>query len=96
MRPSAAFEIHRDAIRAIVLSHRAVNARIFGSVARGEDHEGSDLDVLVDPTASTSIIDIGLIQHELHALLGVDVDVLTPKAIAADFRDKVLAEAINV
>ena len=50
MRPSTALHTHRDAIRAIALSHRVTNVRVFGSVVHGHDTEGSDLDILVEPT----------------------------------------------
>ena len=48
MKPSIALEAHREDIRRIVESHRACNARVFGSVLRGEDAEGSDLDIIID------------------------------------------------
>ena len=96
MRPSTVLQIHRDAIRAIALSHRVTNVRVFGSVVRGEDTEESDLDILVEPTAETTMMDIGAIQYELNALLGVTVDVLTPRAIPDHFRAVVLKEAVTV
>ncbi len=96
MKPSEALRIHRDAIRRVVESHRACNARVFGSVVHGDDSEGSDLDILIDPTPETTLFDIGAIRHELLQLLGVPVDVLTPKALPARFRDVVLAEAMPV
>lgn len=94
MLPSEALRTHRDAIRLIVESHRVRNARVFGSVADGSDIEGSDLDILVDPTPDTTLFDIGAIRHELLQLLGVPVDVLTPKSLPAKFRQTVLAGAI--
>ena len=90
MRPSAALQTHRKEIRKIALSHRVTNVRVFGSVLRGEDSDTSDLDLLVDPTPETSMMDIGAIRHELKSLLGVEVDVLTPKALPDSFRDEVL------
>ena len=96
MKPSEALRINRNAIRRVVESHRARNARVFGSVARGSDAEGSDLDILVDPTPETTLFDIGAIRHELLQLLGVPVEVLTPKALPEKFRDIVLAEAVPV
>jgi uncharacterized protein len=96
MKPSTALNTHRAAIRRIVLAHRANNARVFGSVVRGEDTEQSDLDVLVDPTPETTLMDIAGIQVELEGLLGVTVDVLTPKALPEKFRDQVLAQAVLV
>lgn len=93
MRPSEALSLHRDAIRRVVAAHRANNPRVFGSVLRGEDTDDSDLDLLVAPTPQTTLLDIGAIRHELLALLGVQVDILTPKALPEKFRQSVLAEA---
>ncbi len=93
MRPSQALSTHRNAIRRIVEAHRAGNPRVFGSVLHGEDTEDSDLDILIDPTPDTTLFDIGAIRHELLELLGVPVEVLTPKALPEKFRAAVLAEA---
>lgn len=93
MKPSVALQAHRPAIRAVVESHHAQNARVFGSVVHGNDGDGSDLDILVDPTPETTLLDIGAIRHELSQLLGVPVDVLTPNALPEQFRSQVLAEA---
>lgn len=93
MRPSAALQAHREAIRRIALSHRVTNVRVFGSVVRGDDVEGSDLDVLVEPTTATTMMDIAKIQLELAQLLDVSVDVLTPRGLPTKFRAQVLAEA---
>ena len=54
------------------------------------------ISLLVDPTPETTLFDIGAIRHELLQLLGVPVDVLTPKALPVRFRESVLAEAIPV
>lgn len=93
MKPSDALQTNREAIRHVVASHRAANPRVFGSVVHGDDGEGSDLDLLIDPTPETTLFDIGAIRHELLQLLGVPVDVLTPKALPEKFRAAVLAEA---
>ena len=96
IKPSTVFEIKRDVIRAVVARHNASNARVFGSVVHGNDNEGSDLDILIDPTPKTSLMDVAKIQVELEALLGVKVDVLTPNALPEKFRHVVLAEALPV
>lgn len=96
MRPSLALSSHREAIRRVVEQHRARNPRVFGSVVHGDDTENSDLDILIDPTPDTTLFDIGAIRHELLQLLGVPVDVLTPKALPEKFRATVLAEAIPI
>lgn len=67
--------------------------RVFGSVLHGTDTEGSDLDLLVEPTGETSLFDIGGIQFEVSELLGIHVDVVTPLALPVSFRQQVLAEA---
>ena len=96
MRPSEALQTYREQIRKVVLAHRATNVRVFGSVLHNEDTELSDLDLLIDPTSETSMMDIGAIRHELKQLLGINVDVLTPKALPDSFREKILKEAIQV
>ena len=63
---------------------------------RGTDKEDSDLDPLVEPTDETTLFDIGAIRHELRELLGLTVDVLTPKAPPEKSRRRVLDEAIPV
>ncbi|MBK7003687.1 MAG: nucleotidyltransferase family protein [Burkholderiales bacterium] len=67
--------------------------RIFGSVVHGDDTAASDLDLLVDPLAGATLLDLGAIQIELQEALGIAVDVLTPGDIPAKFRDRVLREA---
>ena len=96
LTPSLALARSRDDIRRIVLSHRATNPRVFGSVLHGEDTADSDLDLLVDPLPGTTLFDLGGIQVELEALLGVPVDVLTPGDLPRKFRDRVLQEAMPV
>ena len=96
MKPSVALASHRVQIREIVKSHHATNARVFGSVAAGIDTEESDLDILIDPTPETTLFDIGAIRFELKKLLGVSVDVLTPKALPEKFRLIVIANALPI
>jgi predicted nucleotidyltransferase len=55
MKPSEALASNRAAIRRVVESHRACNARVFGSVLRGQDTDSSDLDILIDPTSETTL-----------------------------------------
>lgn len=93
MRPSQVLALHRAEIRQIVERNRAGNARIFGSVVHGRDREGSDLDLLVDPTPDTTLMDIANIQLEAEDLLGIRVDVLTPKFLPLKFRAQALQES---
>ena len=93
MRPSEALKLYRDQIRKIALKNRVTNPRVFGSVLRNEDTEQSDLDILVEPTAETTLMDIGAIQIELSELLKISIDVLTPRALPEKFRAAVIQEA---
>lgn len=58
MKPSDALHSNREAIRGVVESHRARNARVFGSLLHGQDHEGGDLDILIDPTPETTLMGV--------------------------------------
>ena len=93
MRPSNVLSAHREQIRQLVLSHRALNPRVFGSVIYGKDHAGSDLDLLVDVVPETTLFDLGDLKEQLEALLGLQVDVLTPGDLPPKFRGKVLRDA---
>lgn len=93
MKPSAALEMNREAIRAAVSRHRTANPRVFGSVLRGEDGEDSDIDILVDALPGATLLDLGGLMMELEELLGVKVDLLTPAELPRQFRDEVLAKA---
>ncbi len=96
MKPSIALNLNRSAIRRVVELHRACNARVFGSVVHGQDTDTSDLDILIDTTPDTSLMDVAAIQVELESLLGISVDVLTPNALPPHFRHRVRAEAVPV
>ena len=96
MKPSIALQTHRALIRSVVERYRAKNPRVFGSVLHGVDEEGSDLDLLIDPIKGTSLMDVAGIQVELERLLGIPVDVLTPRSLPEKFRQLVLDEAVPV
>lgn len=96
MKPSAALDHHRAAVRAAVSRFRTANPRVFGSALHGTDREGSDLDLLVDALPDATLFDLGGLQAELEEMLGVSVDVLTPGDLPSKFRDRVLAEAVPV
>jgi predicted nucleotidyltransferase len=83
----------RSAVRETVGRFRTANPRIFGSVLHGADHDGSDIDLLVDALPGATLFDLGGLQVELESLLGLHVDLLTPGDLPPKFRVKVLAEA---
>ena len=94
MRLSETLSLHHTQIREISLRHRVSGVRVFGSALLGDDLAGSDLDLLVEPTPQTTLMDIGAIRFELKQLLGLDVDVLTPDGLPASFREQVLRDAV--
>ena len=96
MKPSAALDLNRAAVRAAARRFRTANPRIFGSALYGTDHDGSDLDLLVDALPGATLFDLGGLQVELEELLDVSVDLLTPSDLPPSFRDQVLAEAAPV
>jgi predicted nucleotidyltransferase len=96
VRPSALLDQHRQAIRDTVAAHRASNPRVFGSVLYGEDTDASDLDLLVEPAEGMTLFDLGAIRWELRKLLGIEVDLVTPRALPEGFRAEVLTSALPV
>lgn len=86
-------EMKRTAVRETVGRFRTTNPRVFGSVLHGTDHDGSDIDILVDALPGATLLDLGDLEAELQSLLGIDVDLLTPGDLSPQFRAKVLAEA---
>jgi predicted nucleotidyltransferase len=83
----------REAILQIAAGHGAHNVCVFGSVARGEASEQSDIDFLVDPEPWRSLLDLGGLLMGLKDLLGRDVDVVTEKSIYWLLRRRILKEA---
>lgn len=84
---------HREAITLAAKRCHVSNPRVFGSILHGTDTEHSDLDLLVDPLPGATLFDLGELQLELENILGLPVDVLTPRDLPVKFRDAVLHEA---
>ena len=72
----------------------ATNVRIFGSVARGEATEASDIDILVTMAPGRSLMDLGGLLVELQELLGTDVDIVTEKGLRPRIREQILKDAV--
>lgn len=86
----------RTEIIDIAQKYGAENIRIFGSVAKGEETDNSDIDFLVDMQKKPNLLNrIGLMQ-ELEDFLGRKVEVVTVKNLRDYFRDKIIQEAINL
>jgi predicted nucleotidyltransferase len=82
------------AVRAVIARYPVQNPRIFGSASRGDDLDGSDLDLLVDPMETTTLFDLAGLKLELEALLGVAVDIATPLALRSGI-DRAIADDLR-
>lgn len=74
----------------------AYDVRVFGSVARGDTNEASDIDILVNLEPGRSLMDLGGLLYDLQNLLGTEVDVVTEKGLRTRIREQVLQEAISL
>ena len=86
-------EVHRSEIVAIAKREGLRDVRVFGSMARGDADETSDIDLLVTLPPNTSGLAIVGLEMEVKKLLGREVDVLTEGCLHDMFRDRVLQEA---
>lgn len=93
VKPSEALTVHRDQLRQLVSRYGLSRPRVFGSVVRGTDTDESDLDLLVEPGQSTSLLTMAGLKIDAEQLLGVPVSVLTPNGLPPKFRDGVLQQA---
>ena len=84
----------REDILRIAAKHGATNVRIFGSVARGEADEKSDIDFLVTIEKGRSLLDHAALWIELEQFLGRKVDVISDKGLKPRIRERVLNEAV--
>jgi uncharacterized protein len=89
-------EANRDRIHKIARKYGARNIRLFGSVARGDDDQASDVDFLVDMESGRTLFDMGGMLMELQELLGCRVDIVTERGLKARIREKVLKEAVQL
>jgi predicted nucleotidyltransferase len=93
MRPSEALAKHREEVLEIISRYPVSNPRVFGSVARGEDVEGSDVDILVEPQLEvTTFAHLGALEQELSELLGHEVDVSTPGGLRRTIVERIERE----
>ncbi|MFQ5756432.1 MAG: nucleotidyltransferase family protein [Acidiferrobacterales bacterium] len=86
----------REDILRLAQKHGARNIRVFGSVARGEADEKSDIDFLVDMQPGRSLLDMGGLLMDLRDLLGRDVDVVSVRGLKPRIREQVIKEAVSL
>lgn len=85
---------HRTEILELARRHGAKNVRVFGSMARGEDHKTSDLDLLVTLGEGRSLLDLIGLKQDLEDLVQRPVDVVTERALSPYLREHVLADCV--
>jgi uncharacterized protein len=84
----------RSEILGLAERYRAGEVRVFGSIARGENVENSDVDLLIKPRHGCSLFDLGGLHEDLQELLGCRVDLVTEDDLKPRLRERVLKEAI--
>lgn len=86
----------REDILRLARQYGAYDVRVFGSVARGQADEKSDIDFLVNMEQGRSLFDLGGLLMDLEELLGCKVDVVTEPGLRERIRDRVLKEAVTL
>ena len=93
MRPSEALATRRDQVIRIAAARGAHSVRVFGSVVKGLDRDGSHLDLLVDLPPGTSLLHIAGLQLDIEDALGVKVELCTERELHPALKERILAEA---
>ncbi len=93
MLRSLALASKRDQVLALAAAQGARGVRVFGSVAKGLDKDGSDLELLVDLPRGTSLLRVVGLKLEIEDALGVKVDLCTESELHPDLKTRILAEA---
>jgi len=83
-----------EEILTVCTKYGAYNVRVFGSVARSEADEQSDIDFLVELEPGRSLFDLGGLQYDLEQLLGCRVDVVTERGLKPRIRERALRVAV--
>jgi predicted nucleotidyltransferase len=91
---SSLVQQYRAEILALAVRHGARNVRVFGSLARGEGREDSDLDLLVTLAEDRSLLDLVGLKQDVEDLIHRPVDVVTEQALSPYLRERVLSEAV--
>jgi uncharacterized protein len=86
----------RSEILSLASQYGACNVRVFGSVARGDDHADSDIDLLVQVERGRSLLDVIGFEQDLSQLLGRRVEVLTDGGLSPYLQRQILAEAASL
>lgn len=83
----------REALIALADRHKTENVRVFGSVARGEENENSDVDLLVHFRQGASLFDLMDLKEDTEGLLGLEVDIVSDRGLSPYLASRILGEA---
>ncbi|MDX9706854.1 MAG: nucleotidyltransferase family protein [Azospira sp.] len=86
----------REEIIALAARHKAGHVRVFGSVARGEASENSDVDLLVSFAPGASLFDLIDLKEDAEQLLGTSVDIVSEGGISPFLEQRILSEAVEL
>jgi len=86
-------DIHNEQVVALFKKYHVKTLRMFGSVARGDSHPDSDIDLLVTFSQPVSLLQMVSFERELSFLVGKKIDLVTPKSISKYLKSRILAEA---
>lgn len=81
-------------LRQILAEAGGSHLRVFGSVSTGQDHEGSDVDLIFTMDRPLSLMELGRLEQRLAEVIGVPVDLVPDSTLRPDLQDRVLAEAV--
>lgn len=96
MNADQLLKLKRKEILRVAALYGGRNIRVFGSVARGEADDQSDIDFLVDMEPGRSMLDLGGMLMDLEAILGCNVDIVTERGLKPRIREKVIKEAVQL
>lgn len=84
----------RAALLAAAKESGATNLRVFGSVARGDDTDSSDIDLLIDLPPGAGLFTLGALERRFSELLGTEIDLVPADGLKVGIRERILAEAV--
>jgi len=87
---------HANEVKRLVAGVGGSNVRVFGSVATGRDHEGSDIDLVFTMGRPLSLMQLGALEASVSEVVGVAVDLVPESALRPEFRERILAEAVTL
>ena len=86
----------RDILVEVLKKYGVSKAAIFGSVARGDDTEDSDIDIIVEFVDGKSLLDLVALKLELQKMLGKEIDIITYNSIHPLLKEKILSEQVVI